>query len=37
MASEVTMMAVQGNMHIDARVIGVACIKYEVKLDLRGH
>ena len=37
MASEVTIMAVQGNMHIDARVIEVACIKYNVKLDLKGH
>ena len=31
MASEATMMAVTGNMHIDARVIEVACIKSEVK------
>ena len=37
MASEATIMAVPGNMHIDARVIGVACIKYEVKFDLQGH
>ena len=36
MASEVTIMAVQGNMHIDAKVIGVACIKSEVKCDLQG-
>ena len=37
MASEATIMAVPGNMHIDARVIGVACMKYEVKFDLQGH
>ena len=37
MASEATKMAVTGNMHIDARVIEVACIKYNVKLDLKGH
>ena len=36
MVSKVTIMAVQGNMHIDARVIGVDCIKSEVKFDLQG-
>ena len=35
--SEATKMAVAGNMHIDARVIEVACVKYNVKLDLKGH
>ena len=25
------------DMHVDARVIGVACIKSEVKFDLQGH
>ena len=29
--------AVPGNMHIDARVIEVAFIKYDVKFDLKGH
>ena len=29
--SEATKMAVPGNMHIDAWVIDVACIKYDVK------
>ena len=33
MTSEATKMAVAGNMHIDARVIEVACIKYDVKFD----
>ena len=37
MASEATIMNVPGNMHIDASVIGVACIKSEVKFDLKGH
>ena len=37
MTSEVTKIAVPGNIHIDARVIEVACIKYDVKLDLKGH
>ena len=45
MASEATIKAVPGNMHIDARVIEVACIKSEVKFvlgcfglnGLRGH
>ena len=37
MASEATIMAAPGNMHIDARVIGIACIKYEVKFELQGH
>ena len=36
MASEATIMAVPGNMHIDTKVIGVACIKSEVKFDLQG-
>ena len=36
MTSEATKMAVAGNMHIDARVIEVACIKLEVKLGLKG-
>ena len=31
MASEATIVAILGNMHIDARVIDVACIKSEVK------
>ena len=35
MASKATKMAVTGNMHIDARVIEVACIKSEVTFDLR--
>ena len=35
-ASEATIMAVPGNMDIDARVIEVACIKSEVKFDLQG-
>ena len=35
MTSEATKMAVAGNMHIDARVIEVACIKYNVKRPLR--
>ena len=37
MASEATKMAIQGNMHIDAMVIGVAFIKSEVKFDLQDH
>ena len=37
MASEATTMAVTGNMHIDTRVIEVACFKSEVKFDLKGH
>ena len=36
MASEATLMAVPGNMHIDVRVIEVACIKSEVKFVLKG-
>ena len=36
-ASEATKMAVPGNIHIDAKVIGVGCIKSEVKFDLDGH
>ena len=37
MASEATIMAVPGNMHIDTKVIGVAGIKSEVKFDLQDH
>ena len=37
MASEATIMAILGNMHIDARVIEVACIKSEVKFEFGGH
>ena len=37
MASEATIVAILGNMHIDARVIEVACIKSEVKFEFRGH
>ena len=37
MASEATIMAVPGNMHIDTKVIRVACIKSEVKFDLQDH
>ena len=37
MASEAIIMAVTGNMHIDARVIEVACIKSEVKFEFGGH
>ena len=36
MASEATIMVVPGNMHIYSRVIGVACIKSEVKFSLKG-
>ena len=36
MASEVTIIAVQGNMRIVAEVIGVPCIQSEVKFDLQG-
>ena len=36
MASEATKKAILGNMHIDARVIEVACIKSKVKLYLLG-
>ena len=36
-ASAATIMAVSGNMHIDARVIEVACIKSEVKFEFGGH
>ena len=36
MASEATIMAVPGNMHIDTMVIRVACIKSEVKFGLKG-
>ena len=35
-ASEATKMAAPCNIQIDARVIGVACIKSEVKFDLDG-
>ena len=34
MDSEAIKMAVRGNMHIDTRVIKVAGLKSEVKLDL---
>ena len=37
MASEATIMAILGNMHIDARVIEVACIKSEVKFEFGCH
>ena len=37
MASEATMMAVPGNMYIDAKVIEVAFIKYDVEFDHQGH
>ena len=37
MASEATIMAVPGNVHIDAWVTGVTCIKSEVNFDLQGH
>ena len=36
MASEATKMAVIGNMHMDARVIEVAYIKFKVRCHLRG-
>ena len=34
MVSDVTSLAVRGNMHMDTRVIKVAGFKSEVKLDL---
>ena len=34
-ASEATKVAVLGNMHMDARVIEVACIKSEIKFNLK--
>ena len=37
MASEATIMAVPGNMHIVTKVIGVTCIKSEGKFDLQDH
>ena len=37
MASEATIMAVPGNMHIDARVTRVTCMKSEVNFNLQGH
>ena len=37
MASEATKKAIPGYMHIDARVIEVACIKSEVRFDLQSH
>ena len=37
MASKATKKAVPGNMHIDARVTGVTCIKSEVNFDHQGH
>ena len=36
-ASEATKMAVPGNMHMDARVINVACIKSEALRLFGGH
>ena len=37
MASGATITGVLGNMHVDAMVFGVACIKSKVKFDLWGH
>ena len=37
MALEATITAIPGYMHINAGVIGVACIKFEVTYDLEGH
>ena len=37
MASEATIMAVPGNMHIHPRVTEVSSIKSEVKSDPEGH
>ena len=37
MASEVTIMDIRDNMHIDARVIRVALIKSEVKFEFQSH
>ena len=37
MTSEATKMAVPGNMHIDAKVVEIAFIKYYVKFYLKGH
>ena len=37
MASEATIMAILGNMHIDAMEIRVAFIKFKVTFDLNGH
>ena len=37
MASEAIIMAIPGNMHLDARVIGVAFFKSEIIFDLQGH
>ena len=37
MGSEATVMAIYDNMHIDARVIEVACIECEVKFEFGGH
>ena len=37
MASEATIKAVPGNMQKVIKVIGVACIKSEVKFDLTDH
>ena len=34
MASEATKMAVRGNIHMNTRVLVVACFKSEVKFDL---
>ena len=37
MASEVTKMAVRGNMHMDTRVVEVTEFNFEVRCDLGGH
>ena len=37
MASEATKKAIPGYTNVDARVIKVACFKYNVKLDLKSH
>ena len=37
MASEATIMAILGIMHIDARVIEVACIKSGLKFEFGDH
>ena len=37
MASEATIMAILGNMHIDTRVIEAVCIKSEVKFEFGNH
>ena len=37
MASEATKMAIRGNMHMNAMVVEVAHVNFEVSLDFRGH